>query len=117
MDRGSTKPQSKRISSINENLSEKDCGLLLMNPNASENDTSPLPRRSNSLLSADSRERIAAGKGVKPRSKSPSFFKMLVGGLRKFSTQDDDASKAEPTSLSDNEELVSVYRFRRPVYA
>lgn len=105
MDRGSSKSHTKR-STMERSPSENDCGLLLSNPNASEDDSIISPK----LLSA---ERLSS-KG-KPRSKSPSFFKMLVGGLRKLSTQeleDADANstvRLESTSLSDTEDPVRNY--------
>lgn len=105
MDRGSSKAHTKR-NTIERSPSENDCGLLLSNPNASEDDSIISPK----LLST---ERLSS-KG-KPRSKSPSFFKMLVGGLRKLSTQeleDADANSAvnlESTSFSDTEDPVRNY--------
>ena len=125
MDRGSNNKhssQGKRNVSLEDSSNGKDiCGgsLLLMNPNASEDgETSPsLTKKNltatNSLPLSDSKEKIASNKSSngnttsKFRPKSPSFFKMLVGGLRKISTQEEDSSKVE--SLSDTEELVSLF--------
>lgn len=99
----------------------EDCdSLLLMNPNASETEdqsTSPPPPRqlTPSLGISDSKERLANGKhsgGFKHRSKSPSFFKMIVGGFRKTSTDEPSEAAAvsgrmeQRGSFSDTEDMV-----------
>ena len=89
-------------------------GLFLANPNAGEDEqpASSLTKTSsyNALVHTDSKERLLQ-KG-KFRTKSPSFFKMLVGGLRKLSTQDledSECKRGDSSSFSDNDEPVSFF--------
>ena len=97
-----------------EKLEEGKGGLFLANPNACEEDSPTSTNKklstSNSLIAGDSKERLFV-KG-KSRSKSPSFFRMLVGGLRKLSTHEledteDRHTTGESSSFSDTDEPVS----------
>ena len=97
-----------------DKLDEDKGGLFLANPNACEEDSPKSTNKklstSNSLIAGDSKERLFV-KG-KSRSKSPSFFRMLVGGLRKLSTHEledteDRHTTGESSSFSDTDEPVS----------
>ena len=92
-------------------LNVGDHGYSLAVPNASESEDRPqsttsLSKPSTPTPGEDSKER----KG-KTRTKSPSFFKMLVSrGIRKVSThelEDADGSKrTDSSSFSDNDDPV-----------
>jgi hypothetical protein len=100
MSRVSTKPQDKRVKT-----KSSDGSLLLMNPNASCYEESVHTDKQLTIAEAETKDHTAVKS--KNRSKSPSFFKLLVGGLRKLSSQEFGDS-LPTTSLSDNEEIVSL---------
>lgn len=86
-------------------------GFLLVNPNNTGEDIPPpSPVR---MKQADSKERLffKSKSSSSTRTKSPSFFKMLVGrGLRKVSnneTEDSDKKGGDTGFFSDNDEPVS----------
>ncbi len=121
-DSKSTKISPRKKMSMSESRKEdiNDAGfVLLANPNVSEeHQSSPTKSLSfNTLTLSDSKERLSPSKTGKNRSKSPSFFKMLVNrGLRKISTNELEDSEGivtrgvtvgDSSSFSDNDEPVS----------
>ncbi len=109
-DSKATKPlPGKKTSMELRKEDNPDAGL---HPNPSEEDLPPSPGK---LTPADSKERLS-GKG-RSRTKSPSFFKMLVsrGISRKLSSQENGYSEGrrvapgDTSSFSDNEDPVRTY--------
>ena len=118
-DSKSTKVSPRKKTSMSD--SRKDDIIDGVHPNASEEEqASPTKSMSfNTLVLSDSKEHLSpSGKTGKSRTKSPSFFKMLVNrGLRKISTnelEDPDgitrsvvAAGGDSSSFSDNDDPVS----------
>ena len=100
-------------------IKEKDCdSLLLMNPNASEDEQLSPASPDLHLAHSDSKERL--GKAGKSRGSSQSFLKLLVGSLRGgkqgsaqldldgggYGSEPVPQSEHQHGSLSDTEEIV-----------